>query len=63
MAQTPKQNLITIQMNCVVPRNAQGYVNDLASLNATPEFIADRLTQLEKYCPELVAKYREAATK
>jgi hypothetical protein len=63
MAQTPKQNLIAIQMNCVVPRNAQGYVNDLASPNAKPEFIADRLEQLEKYCPELVAKYREAAAK
>ena len=55
-----KQTQIVIQMGCEVPANAQGYVSDLFSKNATPRFIADRLELLRRYCPSLVQQFADA---
>lgn len=40
-----------------IPAKSIGYISDLNS-NSAPEIIEDRLTQLAKYVPDLVEKYR-----
>ncbi len=59
---TAEQNLIIISMGATVPRNAIGYVANLASPNVSPEVEADSLALLRGYCPDLVGKYIEAAS-
>lgn len=56
-----KQTLIAIQMSTDprLPRNAFGYVADL-SPETSPSIIADRLTMLSRYLPDLVDEYRNA---
>jgi hypothetical protein len=43
-----------------VPRDAIGYAQDIQSPTITIEVMKDRLTQLSKYVPDLVERYREA---
>jgi hypothetical protein len=54
-----EKSLLLIQMQGAVPRAAIGYV---ATLGGHPSLRveADCLEQLERHCPELVARYRAA---
>lgn len=56
---TYKQILTVSRMSydARIPRNALGYVVDLAEQNATKTFLVDRLRMLERYVPDLVAEY------
>jgi len=58
---TVNQNLIVIQMACDirVPREAIGYIADLHG-NPSATVMGDRLQMLQRYVPDLVAKFLEA---
>lgn len=57
-----KRRLIVAQMATAVPRGSYGYLAGLQSDTAENAFLADCLTQLEKFCPGLVSQFRETIT-
>jgi hypothetical protein len=59
---TAKQRLIIIALGAAVPRNAIGYVANLASSEVSADVEADSLAMLRRYCPALVARYVEASS-
>ena len=52
-----KKHLLLMEMASVVPGSAQGYVSDLE--NGSEKVVNDRLQILQRYCPNLVAQFRE----
>lgn len=57
---TPAQSLVVIRMGSDdrIPRSAIGYIDDLR--DATDAVLADRLSMLARYVPDLVAEFRDA---
>lgn len=43
-----------------IPRSAIGYIADLADSGCSREIEIDRLAQLARYVPDLVAEYEQA---